>query len=257
MKYILVVLFLTVYNVTHCQLKIKTDEKITFAEVDNIGNIYVVTKTLLSKYNTSGVFLYNFSNNINGEISSIDVTNPLKILIFYKESNIICFLNQQLAPITNSIDIYDIVNAEATVACSSHEEEFWIYSRETQNVILLNNQFQKIQESQNLNSWIQQSEIHQIKEQNQRLYLTLSNKIIVLDIFGSYIKTLHFKDASQINLNTNNTITYVVDNKIFIYNTLSKTTKEIYSINTNNNLKQILYHNNKIYTVYNKDIVIL
>jgi hypothetical protein len=192
---------------------------------------------------------------MNGEIKSIDVTNALKILVFYKESNVIIFLNQQLAPIAGSIDIYDIADAEAMVACASLESEFWIYSNETQSVMLFDKQLQMVQESQNLSSWIRKDTIQQIKEQNQRLYLTLFNRIIVLDIFGSYITTIHFKNAQYLKLNTDN-ISYLFDNKMVVYGLKQKDILKELQIPFDRRIKHIFYQNGKMYLISDNNLFV-
>src|ERR1700761_3292099 len=54
---------------------------------DNLGNIYVITKdNLLEKLDANGDSIAVFNDVRHfGKIWTIDVTNPLKILVFYRE----------------------------------------------------------------------------------------------------------------------------------------------------------------------------
>ncbi|MBD0332705.1 MAG: hypothetical protein ICV66_08615, partial [Chitinophagaceae bacterium] len=55
--------------------------------VDNLGNLYVVTPTdQLKKFNSNGdsISVYNDVKRF-GKLHSLDVSNPLKIILFYKD----------------------------------------------------------------------------------------------------------------------------------------------------------------------------
>ena len=215
-----------VVNSTYAQPKLKIDCESDFIDIDNLNNIYVVNQSELSKYNSSGQLLFTYSNRINGEISSIDVTNPLRVLVFCRESNTITFLNRQLSEITQTIDIYDINGVEADNACASAQSGFWIYSSINQSVMLFNNQLTKLQESENLSYWLHADNIKQIKEQNQKLYIVLPERVVVLDLFGLYLTTIHLTDAKNIKLGKDK-ISYQKGNKLFYYDLVLKTDVEI------------------------------
>ena len=56
-------------------------------EIDQYGFIYHINKDNLIKFNLKGVPLYNYSNKLLGNISQLDVSNPLRPLLFYKDRN--------------------------------------------------------------------------------------------------------------------------------------------------------------------------
>src|SRR5882757_5489675 len=74
--------------------------------VDNLGNIYVLSKdNRLKKLSPQGDSLAVF-NDVRryGQIASVDATNPLKILVFYREFTTIIELDRFLN-IVNIIDL--------------------------------------------------------------------------------------------------------------------------------------------------------
>ena len=74
--------------------------------VDNLDNVYVLASTdQLKKYNAAGDSVAVF-NNIKkfGKLSTIDVSNPLKVLLYYKDFSTIVVLDRLLA-IRNTIDL--------------------------------------------------------------------------------------------------------------------------------------------------------
>jgi glutaredoxin-related protein len=67
--------------------------------VDNLDNVYVLASTdQLKKYNSGGDSVAVF-NNVKkfGKISTIDVSNPLKVLLYYKDFSTIVVLDRLLA----------------------------------------------------------------------------------------------------------------------------------------------------------------
>src|SRR5438552_190098 len=64
---------------------------------DNLGNFYTVREDELIKYLPNGKMFARYSNLKLGSISAIDVTNPLKILLYYRDFQQIIFLDNQLS----------------------------------------------------------------------------------------------------------------------------------------------------------------
>jgi hypothetical protein len=58
------------------------DANADYITLDPFGNIYAVRETQLTKFSPQGKLLFNYSNHTLGVISSIDVFNPMKIMLF-------------------------------------------------------------------------------------------------------------------------------------------------------------------------------
>jgi hypothetical protein len=97
-------------------------------EVDNLGNIFVLTPdNQLKKYNASGDSLGVF-NDVRryGKIAYIDVTNPLKILLFYEEFGTIVMLDRFLNNI-NSLDLRQLGFYQVTCIGLAYDNNIWVY----------------------------------------------------------------------------------------------------------------------------------
>ncbi len=97
-------------------------------EVDNLGNFYVLTPdNLLKKLNTAGdsLAVYNDVRRY-GKISYMDVTNPLKILLFYQEFGTIVMLDRLLSNI-NSIDLRKFNYFQIKCIGLAYDNNVWIY----------------------------------------------------------------------------------------------------------------------------------
>ncbi|MEP6930271.1 MAG: hypothetical protein ABI850_09670, partial [Flavobacterium sp.] len=55
---------------------------------DELGNIYAIyTDNTLVRYNEKGDSTGFYRSALNGDIGSVDVTNPLRILLYYPSFN--------------------------------------------------------------------------------------------------------------------------------------------------------------------------
>ena len=73
--------------------------------IDQLNNVYVAEGSTLNKYNSDGNLIFSQSIKSIGEISSIDILNPMKIGVFSKEQQKICFIDNTLTLINECIDL--------------------------------------------------------------------------------------------------------------------------------------------------------
>ena len=106
--------------------KIKGD--ITAFAADNFDNLYLLNsydqlKKLNARGDSVGVF-----NNVRryGKVAQFDVTNPLRVLLYYKDFSTIVVLDRLLS-IRSTIDLrrQDIFQVQAV--CLSYDNNIWLY----------------------------------------------------------------------------------------------------------------------------------
>ena len=96
--------------------------------VDNLDNVYVITSTdQLKKYNANGDSEAVF-NNVRkfGKVSTIDVSNPLKVLLYYKDFTTIVILDRLLS-IRNIIDLRKQNIFQVNAIGQSYDNNIWVY----------------------------------------------------------------------------------------------------------------------------------
>ncbi|MFN7013928.1 MAG: hypothetical protein ACK4ON_06630, partial [Bacteroidia bacterium] len=64
---------------------------------DNIGNFYLYNKNEILMYDSTGFLKNRFSDKSLGKITSVDVRNPLKIVVFFEDLPAIIFLDNMIA----------------------------------------------------------------------------------------------------------------------------------------------------------------
>ena len=102
--------------------------EIADAALDNLGNLYIVSPGgQIRKFNAAGdsVAIYNQVRN-SGKLFSIDVSNPLKILLFYKDFSSVVVLDRFLSAITTvNLKKYSIL--QPTAVGLSYDNHIWVF----------------------------------------------------------------------------------------------------------------------------------
>jgi hypothetical protein len=96
--------------------------------VDNLDNIYLVdSKNQVKKLNSAGdsVAVFNDVKNY-GRASLIDVSNPLKVLLYYKDFATIVILDRFLN-VRNTIDLRKQNILQARAIGQSYDNKIWVY----------------------------------------------------------------------------------------------------------------------------------
>lgn len=108
--------------------------------IDNLDNLYILTPTeQLKKLNANGdsVAVYNDVKRF-GKLHSIDVSNPLKVLVYYKNFSTIVILDRLLS-LRSVIDLRKQNIIQASAVALSYDNNIWIFDA-------LENKLRKIDE---------------------------------------------------------------------------------------------------------------
>jgi hypothetical protein len=96
--------------------------------VDNLGNMYLLSKdNQLKKLGPDGDSLAVF-NDVRkyGKVSSIDATNPLKLLVYYREFTLIIELDRFLN-IINTVDLRPLNILQAKAVGLAYDNNIWVF----------------------------------------------------------------------------------------------------------------------------------
>lgn len=229
---------------------------IKIAEIDNLGRIYVVTdKNIIVNYNPSFKEMYRHANTKSGAISSIDVSNPLKITVFYNDFNKVKIFDNTLTQITEmnlSEKFSDI-----TACGSSNDDTYWVYDPTQFKLLKINENAAVLLETSNLNDFgMQDLSITDIREKSNFVLLTDRTKgFYVFDNLGQYAFHVPAIDIVSFQFDGKNIIYYTKEGLKF-YSLTFKETHEI-TLPTDVKLdgcKFVIYHGQDFYVVYDKGI---
>jgi hypothetical protein len=108
--------------------------------VDNLDNIYLISSTnQVKKLNANGDSVAVF-NNVKkyGQATLIDVSNPLKVLLYYRDFGTIVVLDRFLS-VRNTIDLRRQNILQVKAIGQSYDNKIWVYDE-------LENKLKKIDE---------------------------------------------------------------------------------------------------------------
>jgi hypothetical protein len=113
---------------------------ITAFTVDNLGNIYLLSSTNQVKKLTAGGDSVAVFNDVRkfGQVTLIDVSNPLKVLLYYKDFTTIVILDRFLN-VRNTIDLRRQNILQVRAIGQSYDNKIWVYDE-------LENKLKKIDE---------------------------------------------------------------------------------------------------------------
>lgn len=162
---------------------------------DNLGNPFVVNGDELVKFRDNGTLFRLYSNKALGTITSVDVRNPLKIIVFYRDFSRIVFLDNTVTENGNPIYLEEIDLEQTSLVCASYDNGFWVFEPVHYRLIRFDQQLQETARILHLNQLLG-GEFQPVYmcEQENRLYMSDPKRgILEFDIFGTYIKTIPIK----------------------------------------------------------------
>ena len=186
-------------------------------DMDQFGNIYIVNNNTMVKYSNDFTNKTNYTNNFLGKISLIDVNDPLRVLIFYRDFNQIIFLDKTLNPLRSPVNLDDIGFTNVKLVCSSNQGGFWIFNEDTKQLIYINKDLQIVQQTANI-ELITGDVISPtfLTERNQQLFLNIPQTgILLFNQYGNLVKNIYIKPEKEISFFENYLCYYQQDSIIF------------------------------------------
>jgi hypothetical protein len=223
-------------------------------QTDRLGNIYVVSNTnQLYKYNADGKLLSTLNYKYLGNITHVDATNPLEIYVFYKELNLVVFLDNNLA-YRGEMKLNDFGIGQAAVIARSFDNGVWIFDLADLQLKKMDKDGGNVQASGNIRQYVSQvGNITAMYDNDDRLFLTDSvNGVLLFDVFASYIKTLPIKGTSDVKV-IGDAIFYRLGNVLKKYMpTTFKTTE--YPLPPRDEILKISIEKNRLYLLNSNEI---
>lgn len=197
------------------QLIAKIDTLTKFASVDNFGNLFVVTpKNEVLKFNPKGQFLWNYTNNSFGNITQIDVSDPLRVILFYAAFQQIVVLNNNLSEIS-AYSFNQNPTVQITLVASANNNGFWVYDQINRELKKLTNAFTDDLSSGNIyqrNGFDMQAKNMISDEQHVYIDDALEG-IRIFDLYGNFIKSALLKTSGRFDV-SGNLLYYFNDQKL-------------------------------------------
>lgn len=193
--------------------------KLDYFTADNIGYIYTVKEDELVKYLASGKLFARYSNLKLGNITTVDATNPLKLVLYYRDFQQIVFLDNQLSLNSEVVMLENLGYTQADLVCASANNSFWIYNKQNNELLRFDQNSKKIAFTGNLKQLLQADlSPNFMIEHNGYLFLNCPETgIYVFDQFGAFSKIISIKGLKQFQMDET-IIYYQRDSNFCSYN---------------------------------------
>ncbi len=196
--------------------------KADFFSTDGFGNLYIVQNSELIKINTNDNKKLVYSNFSSGKISSIDPTDPFRILVYYKDFNKILFLDKNLTEIMSPITLDDKGIYNVISVCQSVNGGFWVLDQNSAQLLYLDRSLNIVKKSAVIEEiYDQNTDTKQafMLEKNDYIYVGFENTgVMQFDSYGVYIKTFPLFNFTNFQV-IDNIIVYYSEGKLNFYNT--------------------------------------
>lgn len=180
-----------------------------FLGIDDYNSLYYVKGNTLFKKDDRQ--LYQFAALQLGPIAEVDLINPLKITLFYKDANTVLILDNTLSEIKrlSFTNIENFRNVSHTT--TANDRRFWIFNTDTQRLEVFDYNTQKV---------IQQSlPIEkvplQIASNFNFVWLLMDTQILALNTYGSFLHTLEHQGFINLKQHNGNLLGW--DGQQFFY----------------------------------------
>ncbi|MCL2290195.1 MAG: hypothetical protein FWC34_05745 [Bacteroidetes bacterium] len=219
-----------------------------FIKIDPYGNIYTVKKAQLYKYSPQGKLLFSYSDHTLGVISSIDVFNPMKVMLFYQDAGMLVFLNEQLAPISDPISLFDAGYLTISLASYSAANQIHLYDDVNKYLLTLDFFMREITRTPTNFPSFNPVKMIELEEKSLAMHDPESG-VFLFDAFSTFNKLIPIITNQPIEV-TSELIYYTDNNEVAIYNykTMSAKTQQL---PVSGVIQALFYRNNIILLLQN------
>jgi hypothetical protein len=200
----------------------------TYFTVDNLDNVYLITnsnqlKKINSKGDSVGVF-----NDVKryGNVSSVDVTNPLKALLYYKNFTTVVVLDRFLNT-RNTINFRKQGIFSVRSIATSYDNNIWLFDEQDYKLKKINDEGRQLQETTDFRMLFDSvPSADAVIDKDNFIYLYDSAKgFYIFDYYGAFKNRLPFLNWRDVAVSEKNMYGFC-NNKLFSYQLNSLSLKE-------------------------------
>jgi hypothetical protein len=227
-------------------------------QVDDLGNAYVLRKdNALIKFNEFGDSMANYISIANGDIAVVDVTNPLRVMLYYAEFSKLVLLDRMLAP-KNELNLRKLNQLNSNVIATSAEGNLWVYDQFNATLSKLDMELNVMIQGNDLRQ--QLSELPKpsyLIERDRRVYMAdTSLGLLIFDQYGTYLNTLSLIGLHKMQI-VGSQIIYQKANQLIAYDFKKFVETQIpIPVLAQSAIVQAAYCRNILYVLYTDRLVL-
>jgi hypothetical protein len=220
-------------------------------EVDNLGNIYVITPSnQLRKYSPDGDSVSVFNDLVRyGRLRNMDVSNPLRTLLFYPDFGTILILDRMLKPI-DAIDLRRLFMMQVSVVATSYDNHCWIYDDQEARLRKLDAQGRILVESPDLRM-LMDDVPHPVALSDQQGIVSMydpARGLYIFDLYGAFQQRIPMNGCTNVRV-TGRTFEGMCDGKLLSYDLKTGRIANIEHPINPQDIRQIVFQNGSLYVL--------
>lgn len=229
-------------------ITIQKNEYHKFIGVDTHNFLFFTKHEVVTK--TDGTQKWVYANYELGEPTSLSILNPLQLLVFYKETNTLVFLDRFLNE-SQRIDLNTITPSKIALWTeNTKNQEVWLHNEITNSL-----EFYNYQNNNTLSQTIPFSKkpIHLTADFNTAFVL-FDTQICKYNIYGTQINCTTINNIKKIALTNNYIVGCSTKSELIFFDTALKTSSSSIILQNNwqdfsvSNEKLYIYNGSKVYT---------
>lgn len=236
----------------HLKMQLEYHDVVKDFTTDNLGNIYLLNENnQVKKINEKGDSLgvYNDVRRY-GKIHAIDASNPLKVLVFYKEFSTIVVLDR-LLNVRNTIDLRKQNMLQVGAVTVSYDNNIWLFDELESKLKKIDDNGRVISESVDLRQAFDKAPSPQsLFDRDGMLYLYDSAKgLLVFDYYGGLKRTHTLPVMHDLQVIDKNTVTGRSAGRIILYKPATFQLYFFIVFEELENFSRIRFNDNRLYSL--------
>ena len=167
--------------------------------VDELKQLYTLKQNnTITKYDKEGKLLFEVSDNTLGLVNVLDVSNPLQILAFHKNFQIVKIFDRTLT-LNSRIDLNRLNLFEIRTVASANDNRIWVFDELNQELLKIdkNGMVQGRNNDLRLRLESNATPYRIIEFQNTVYLFDKEHGILIFNAFGEYISQRDFDQGSN------------------------------------------------------------
>ncbi len=165
--------------------------------VDELQQLYTLGQNnTITKYDKEGVQLFEVSDNTLGAVNVLDVSNPLQILAFHKNFQIVKIFDRTLV-LNSRIDLNQLNFFEIRTIASANDNRIWVFDELNQELLKIdkNGMVQGRNNDLRLRLNSNATPYRIIEYQNTVYMFDKVHGILIFNAFGEFVSQRNFEQG--------------------------------------------------------------
>jgi len=168
-----------------------------FIGADELGNLFYMENQVF--YRKSGPRIFSFSNVDLGAITSVDVGNPFKILLLYRDFNSVIILDNNLNELSRRLDFTGETQFNNVLFVgNSSQNNIWLYADDNKLHLYNYETLSEELQTQAMTFYQDDFTARDLASTFKRLWIQSETEALEFNEYGNYIRTYEIAGAERI-----------------------------------------------------------